>query len=378
MLCCPDTSTCWPRPVRRRAKTASSAPAAAYIPVQNGDCGRLVRTGAPPGSPASHRQPLDAVTSARGPEAPYGVIVTTTRRGSARAGSTTIAGWSTTSAPRTSASRVAASPGARTTLRLFAFSAIHRRPRSRSARSPTYGGTRRTGSPSGGSAFTTSAPRSARVRPQCATAAAPHTSFPTSSTTRRSGGRGPRSASEASVGTAALLAAALRQHLGPRLRLHERLALDDLVRVEPARRIDPVDRVDGTHEVVLVAEGHRGVDRHAALEARVHRGPLRAAGGEPLRRDEGLSGAARRRAPDVVARVHARGERPDDVVHRVDVDVLVDRDAQAQTRAARERRREEVAHEPVVGLEALLHLKDRAGPVGHRERDVHVVDETGL
>src|SRR5512132_3834583 len=284
------------------------------MPVQNGDCGSVVRTGASPGSPASQRLPLaavtsrsDAGTSASGPVAPNGVMVTTTSFDAACAGSTTSRGCSTTSATCSSASRVAASSGATTTLLLFALSAIHMSPRSASARSPMNGGTRRTGSPAGGSAFTTSAPRSARVRPQCATAAAPQMSLPTSSTTRR-------------PSSTAVLPAALRQHLGPRLRLHERLALGDLVLVEPARRIDPVDRVDGAHEVVLVAVGHGRVDGHTTLEARVHGGPLRVPRGEALLGDDRLARAARRRAPHVVARVHAGREGPDDVAHRVDVD----------------------------------------------------------
>jgi len=36
---------------------------AAYMPVQNGDCASVVRTGVRPSSPASQRHPLAAVTS---------------------------------------------------------------------------------------------------------------------------------------------------------------------------------------------------------------------------------------------------------------------------------------------------------------------------
>ncbi len=40
-----------------------SAPDAAYMPVHAGDCGTLVRTGVRSHSPASHSEPLLAVTS---------------------------------------------------------------------------------------------------------------------------------------------------------------------------------------------------------------------------------------------------------------------------------------------------------------------------
>src|SRR5207245_7362437 len=131
-------------------------------------------------------------------------------------------------------------------------------------------------SPVGDSTFTTSAPRSARILAACATAEAPHRSLPLSSTTRMpSSGR-------------VTLAAAAREDLRPRLRLHERLAPRDLVVAEPVAHVDLVDRIDGPHEVVLVTERHCRVDRHAAFEASVHRGPLRVAGGEPLLGDERL------------------------------------------------------------------------------------------
>ena len=80
---CAETSTCCPRPVRSRADRARSAPIAAYMPVQKGDCGSVVRTGVRPGSPASQSEPLAAVTSRSdplthpsGPVVPYAVMVT--------------------------------------------------------------------------------------------------------------------------------------------------------------------------------------------------------------------------------------------------------------------------------------------------------------
>src|SRR5204862_948747 len=88
ILACPATPTSSPRRVAAGAASANSAPIAAYIPLQNGDCGSVVRTGARSGSPASASAPLDAVTSrseagtpASGPVSPYGVTLTTTSDG---------------------------------------------------------------------------------------------------------------------------------------------------------------------------------------------------------------------------------------------------------------------------------------------------------
>src|ERR671935_2273840 len=254
--------------------------------------------------------------------------------------------------------------GSMTTPRLFALNAIHVRLRSGPATPATKGGMSRSGSPPGGSTFTTSAPRSARMRAQNA-AAASASARSTSSTTR----------TPSSIALIPLASAA-REDLRPAS--HDRLRLLDVAAGEPACRIDAIDRVDRSHEIVLEAVRHCRIDPHPALEAGVHRGPLRVSCGEALLRDEGLPGAPGYGTPEVDARVHARRERPDDVVHRVDVDVAVDGDAQAQPRAARERRGDEIAHPAVVGLEALLHLQDAAGPIGHRERDVHVVDQPRL
>src|SRR5256885_313323 len=154
---------------------------------------------------------------------------------------------------------------------------------------PTRGG-RGTASSDHG-ARTTSAPRSARMRPQNAPAVWVKSKTRTPSSIRLR------------------LAAGAREDLRPRRGLHRRLALLDLVGIEPSRRVDAVDRVDGAHEVVLESVRHRGVDRHPPLEPCVHRGPLRAAGGEPLGRDEGLPGATWHGTPDIVARVHPCGER---------------------------------------------------------------------
>src|SRR5207249_1000410 len=91
------------------------------------------------------------------------------------------------------------------------------------------------------------------------------------------------------------LAAGPGEDLRPGLRLQQRLALRDLIRIEPCRRIHAIDRIDRPHEVLLEAVRNRRVDAHAALEADVHAGPLRAARGDALGWDERLARTARDR-----------------------------------------------------------------------------------
>src|SRR5438552_3976207 len=185
--------------------------------------------------------------------------------------------------------RPSADPRSQVTPRLFTFAAIHRMERSLFSTSPTNGGCSRSASPPGGSTFTTSAPRSARVRP--------HTAPPRSARSRTR--QPPRS--EGSC-VASALAAVAREGLDPAV--HDRLRASDLRIVEPLLRVDAIDRVDRPHEVILVAVRHRRVDGHAALEAGVHAGPLLVAGGEALLRDERLADSAEQRVEDVGARVH--------------------------------------------------------------------------
>src|SRR6267378_5846536 len=261
------------------------------------------------------------------------------------------------------------------TPRLFTFAASQGMERSPLLKSSMNGGCARSASPPGGSTFTTSAPRSARMRPHTA----PERSA--RSKTRqppRSEFAKPSSASP--TGTPAcvafVLAAVPRERLDPAV--HDGLRARDLGIVKPLLRVDAVDRIHRPHEVVLVAVRHRRVDGHAALEARVHPGPLLVARGESLLGDEGLAHAPEQRVEDVGARVHPRREAPDDLVHVVDVDVAVDGDGEAHALAARHRGDEEVAGPAVLPLVALLQLDDAAAPIGHREWNVHVLDDAGL
>src|SRR5438034_2598293 len=266
-------------------------------------------------------------------------------------------------ASRAKSARPSADPRSQVTPRLFTFAAIHRMERSLFSTSPTNGGCSRSASPPGGSTFTTSAPRSARVRP--------HTAPPRSARSRTR--QPPRS--EGSC-VASALAAVAGEGLDPAV--HDRLRASDLRIVEPLLRVDAIDRVDRPHEVVLVAVRHRRVDGHAALEAGVHAGPLLVAGGEALLRDERLADSAEQRIEDVGARVHPCREAPDDLVHVVDVDVAVDCDREAHALAARHGRNEEVAGPAVLPFVALLQLDDAAAPVGHRVWDVHVLHDARL
>src|SRR5438093_377993 len=77
---------------------------------------------------------------------------------------------------------------------------------------------------------------------------------------------------------------------------------------------------------------------------------------------ERLAEAALADREDVFLRVHARGQRPHDVFHVVDVDVLVDHDAELGAEGDGERRREDVAVEPLVARAPLLYLEDHPAP----------------
>src|SRR5437762_9927571 len=159
-------------------------------------------------------------------------------------------------ATRAKSARPSADPRSQVTPRLFTFAAIHRMERSLFSTSPTNGGCSRSVSPPGGSTFTTSAPRSARIRPHTAPL------WSARSRTRQP----PRS--DASSCVASVLAAVPRECLDPAV--HDRLRASDLGVVEPLLRVHPIDRVDRPHEVVLVPLLHGRVDRHPTLEARVH------------------------------------------------------------------------------------------------------------
>src|SRR5579864_6359694 len=172
------------------------------------------------------------------------------------------------------------------------------------------------------------------------------------------------------------LAAAPRQHLRPAAQ--ERLPLDDLLRAEELLEPYPLDRVHRALEILVVPKWDGGVDPHAALEAGVHRRPLPVPRREALLGDEGLPRAAGNRIEDVRPRVHAGGQTPDDLVHVVDIDVIIDDDREAHPLTARHGRDEEVADHAVIGLEPLLDLDDAAAPIGHLVGDVHVLDDAGL
>src|SRR5574341_2452355 len=229
-----------------------------------------------------------------------------------------------------------------------------------SSRLPTLSARRSTSATSTprGSTLTTSAPRSASRRP----ASQPRRSV--ASTTRQA------------LSTAAQLSPRLCQGENPTG--HARLHLRDLPRIEEVLRLDAVHRVNRAVEVLLVAERHGGIDSHAAFEKRVRGGPRFLAGRQSLGGHEVLAAAAWDRIEDVGLRVHARGEAPHDVVHRIDVDIVADRDGEAHALRARQDRREEIALPAFFDAVALLHLNDAAAPVGHAVRDVHVLDDSRL
>src|SRR5581483_5922475 len=152
----------------------------------------------------------------------------------------------------------------------------------------------------------------------------------------------------------------------------------DVVVAEPLLEVDAVHGVDGAREVGFVAEGHGGVDAHAALEAGVRGGPVLLAGGHPLGGLEGLADAAGDRVQDFGVRVHAGRQRPHDIVHAVHVDIGVHSDGEAHALAAGEDGAEEVALPALLDLVPLLDLDDAAAPVGHAVWDVYVLDDPRL
>ena len=160
---CAATSMRWGRPDARPVSAANAVSAAAWLY----PAGSAQRTGARSGSPVQYRLPLAAMMprsvarhDARGPSSPKGVRLTQTASG-ASAGDRSQApgkpGVSSTTAARPSSSANAGSSAPVTGSRTARW--VHASKRWGRARS---------GSPPGPSGRTTSAPRSARIRPAIA------------------------------------------------------------------------------------------------------------------------------------------------------------------------------------------------------------------
>src|SRR6266851_3160419 len=172
------------------------------------------------------------------------------------------------------------------------------------------------------------------------------------------------------------LSTTAREHLYPTV--HQGLAAVDVGLVEPAAQLNPVDRVQRSGKIRLVAVWQGGIDAHTTFEAGVGGCPLFVAGSHPLLRLKRLADATRNRIQDVGVRVDPRGQRPDDLVHAVHVDVGIDGDRQPHPLAGGQDRAEEVALPTLLDLVALFDLDDAAAPVGHRVRDIHVLTNTWL
>src|SRR5205085_11826640 len=69
---------------------------------------------------------------------------------------------------------------------------------------------------------------------------------------------------------------------------------------------------------------------------------------------------------------------PHDLVHAVDVDVRIDGDRQAHALRTRENCPQEIALPPLFNPIPLANLDDAATPIGHRIRNVDVLDNAGL
>src|SRR5262249_33617293 len=63
---------------------------------------------------------------------------------------------------------------------------------------------------------------------------------------------------------------------------HARARVLDVLLAEEVLRLDPIHRIDRAQKIALVAERHRGIDAHAALEIGVRGRPLLLARGHAL------------------------------------------------------------------------------------------------
>src|SRR5262245_16609615 len=151
---------------------------------------------------------------------------------------------------------------------------------------------------------------------------------------------------------------------------------DLLGRVELGE-VDPLDVVAGPLEGVLVDVGSGGIDPRGPGEANVRLRPLAIAGRAALGGLEGLAEAALADGQDVLLGVHARGDRPQDVLDVVDVHVLVDHDAEPRPQRDRQRRGQDVSMEALVARPPLADLEDHAAPVRHAHGNVRVDAEAG-
>src|SRR5205807_4507876 len=92
----------------------------------------------------------------------------------------------------------------------------------------------------------------------------------------------------------------------------------------------------------------------------------------------GLPNASRQRIDDVGVRINACCQRPDDVIHAVDIDVRALGNRQTHALVASENRGEKISLPTFFDLVALLYLDDAAAPIGHGIRDVQVLNNSRL
>ena len=131
-------------------------------------------------------------------------------------------------------------------------------------------------------------------------------------------------------------------------------------------------------KILLVAERNSRIDAHSAFKAGVRSSPFFLARGHAFLRLKRLPDAARQWIDDVSVGIHPRCQRPDNVIHAVDIDIRALSYRQAHALVARENRGQKVALPTFFDLVALLHLNDAAAPIGHGVRDVYVLDDPRL
>ena len=93
---------------------------------------------------------------------------------------------------------------------------------------------------------------------------------------------------------------------------------------------------------------------------------------------ERLADAAGYWVQNIRVRIDARGEAPHDVVHRVHVHIRIYGDRQPHSLITRKNRGQKIPLPTFFDFVPLLDLYNTAAPVGHAERNVHILNDAGL
>ena len=93
---------------------------------------------------------------------------------------------------------------------------------------------------------------------------------------------------------------------------------------------------------------------------------------------ERLADAAGYWVQNIRVRIDARGEAPHDVVHRIDIHIRIYGDREPHSLITRKNRGQKIPLPTFFDFVPLLDLYNTAAPVGHAERNVHILNDAGL